>query len=272
MQKSFMKVNNKIILVTGGGNGMGRELVLNLLSKGAKVIVVDINEAALQETLRLSGDKAGQLSTYVVNITDRWAVEQLRDELIGKVGRVDGIINNAGIIQPFKKLNDLGFEIIERVVNINFYGMLNVTKTFLPLLLSLPEAHIVNVSSMGGFVPVSGQTLYGASKAAVRMLSEGLASELSDTHVKVTTVIPGAMSTNIKVNSGLGAETGAGPQGHSADAAFSPAKAAELIVDAIEKNKARIYIGKDAKSMNLIQRISPNFATRLIYKKIQHKM
>lgn len=80
------------------------------------------------------------------------------------------------------------------------------------------------------------------------------------------------MLTGIKANSGLGAEAGAGPEGHSPDAALSPVKAAELIVEAIEKNKARIYIGKDSKSMSLIQRINPNFATRLIYKKIQHKM
>lgn len=179
-----MKVNNKIIIVTGGGNGMGRELVLNLLSKGATVIAVDINETALQETLKLSLDKDGQLSMHVVNIADRGAVEQFRDELIRKFGHVDGIINNAGIIQPFKKFNDLSFEVIERIMNVNFYGMLNVTKTFLPLLLSRPQAHIVNVSSLGGFLPVAGQTIYGASKAAVKMLSKGLASELSDTCIK----------------------------------------------------------------------------------------
>ncbi|WP_252629481.1 SDR family oxidoreductase, partial [Enterobacter sp. JH539] len=90
-------------------------------------------------------------------------------------------INNAGIIQPFVKIDQLGYEVVERVFNVNFYGTLYMTKTFLPHLLTRPEAHIVNVSSMGGFLPVPGQTIYGASKAAVKLFTEGLHSELADT-------------------------------------------------------------------------------------------
>lgn len=267
-----MKVRNKTIIVTGGGNGMGRELTLNLLSKGARALAVDINGAALLETARLAGDKQEQLAVCTLNIADREALERFSDTTVARFGAVDGIINNAGIIQPFRKLNNLDFEMIDRIMNVDFFGMLNVTKIFLPALLSRPEAHIVNVSSMGGFLPVAGQTVYGASKAAVRILSEGLACELADTRVRVTTVIPGALYTNIKANSGLGAEAGAGTEGHAPDAAFSPAKAAELIVEAIEHERTRIYIGKDAKSMSLLYRLNPDFATKLVYKKIQHKI
>jgi short-subunit dehydrogenase len=88
---------------------------------------------------------------------------------------VDGLINNAGIIHPFVKLNDLSCEAIVRVVNAIFYGTLYMTKSLLPHLPGEPEAHIVNVSSMGGFVPVPGQTIYGATKAAVKLMTEGLA-------------------------------------------------------------------------------------------------
>ena len=198
-----MKVQNKVIVVTGGGNGIGRELVLNLLSRGARVAAVDIDESGLQETARLAEDKKDKLSMHIVNITDRDAVAALPEQVIAQHGAVDGVINNAGIIQPFVRVQELGYDAIERVMNVNFYGTLYMTKAFLPHLLKRPEAHIVNLSSMGGFLPVPGQSLYGASKAAVKLLTEALNSELKTTNVGVTVVFPGAIGTNIAVNSGV---------------------------------------------------------------------
>jgi len=149
-----MKVQNKLIVVTGGGSGMGRALVLDLLSRGAKVVTIDINESALQETASLAGDKQDSLSTFVVDIANKASVEELFSKVIAQFGFVDGIINNAGIIQPFVKVNELKYETIERVMNVNFYGTLYMIKAFLPHLVTRPEAHIVNISSMGGFLPV----------------------------------------------------------------------------------------------------------------------
>lgn len=116
--------------------------------------------------------------------------------MIDQHGKVDGIINNAGIIHPFLKVNELEYDKIKLVMDINFYGTLYMVKSFLPYLLKRPVAHIANVSSMGGFLPVPGQTIYGASKAAVKLLTEGLRAELKDTNVKVTLVFPGGVSTN----------------------------------------------------------------------------
>src|SRR5438552_3238973 len=116
-----MKVQNKVVVVTGGGSGMGREFVLNLLSKGAKVVAVDINETALQETVALAKGEKNSISTFVVDIANRASVEKLLNDSLERFGCVDGIINNAGIIQPFVKVNQLGFEAIERVMNVNFY-------------------------------------------------------------------------------------------------------------------------------------------------------
>ncbi|OMF28233.1 SDR family NAD(P)-dependent oxidoreductase [Paenibacillus sp. FSL H8-0259] len=116
--------------------------------------------------------------------------------MIDQHGKVDGIINNAGIIHPFLKVNELEYDKIKLVMDINFYGTLYMVKSFLPYLLKRPVVHIANVSSMGGFLPVPGQTIYGASKAAVKLLTEGLRAELKDTNVKVTLVFPGGVSTN----------------------------------------------------------------------------
>jgi short-subunit dehydrogenase len=263
-----MKVQNKVIVVTGGGSGMGRELALHLLSKNAKVVAIDINESALQETVALAGVKKDSLSTFIVDITDKSAVETLLDNVISRFGYVDGIINNAGIIQPFVKVTELNYATIERVMNINFYDTLYMIKTFLPHLLTRPEAHIVNISSMGGFLPVPGQTIYGASKAAVKLLTEGLNSELANTNVRVTVVFPGAVNTNITKNSGINIPQQSSTEGKSMKI-LSPAKATQIIIDGMENNRYRVLVGNDAKMMDFFYRINPRGAAGFISKKMK---
>lgn len=263
-----MKPTNKVIVVTGAGSGMGRALVLALLKRGARVVAVDLNESTLKETVALVG-AAGKVSAHVVNVSDRQAVEALPAEVIAAHGAVDGIINNAGIIQPFVRLNDLQYDAIERVLNVNLYGVIYMTKAFLPHLLQRPEAHIVNVSSMGGFFPVPGQSLYGASKAGVKLLTEGLYSELIDTNVRVTTVFPGAIATNISHNSGVTIQAPASAESSQSFPTTSAEDAAQIIIDGMERDAFQVYVGRDAKMMNLLYRLSPKRATRFMYGKMK---
>lgn len=260
-----MRVQDKVLVVTGGGGGIGRELVLNLLAKNARVAAVDINASALRETWALAGDRQERLSTHSVDITDKDAVAELPEQVSARHGAVDGIINNAGIIQPFVRVNDLDYAVIERVMNVNFLGTLYVTRAFLPHLLKRPEAHIANISSMGGFLPVPGQTIYGASKAAVKLFTEGLHSELLGTAVKVTVVFPGAIGTNITGNSGveldLNSEIG---RLQKLLKPLAPGKAAQIIIRGIERNRYRVLVGTDAVFMNLAYRITPKGAAKLI--------
>ncbi len=263
-----MKIADKVIVVTGGGNGIGRELVLQLLTRGARVAAVDVNEAALDETCRLAGARADRLSAHIVDITDKKAVARLVKDVAKAHGAIDGVINNAGIIQPFVKVNDLDDAAIERVMNVNFYGTLYMTRAFLPLFLERPEAHIVNISSMGGFLPVPGQSVYGASKAAVKLLTEGLHSELADTNVRVTVVFPGAIGTEIAANSGVSIAM----PGHGKAKSFKPLavdKAARTILDGVEKNRYRVLVGPDAKIMDALYRANPKRAARFIYKQMR---
>ncbi|ATB28472.1 SDR family NAD(P)-dependent oxidoreductase [Melittangium boletus] len=259
-----MKVQNKVVVVTGGGSGMGRELVLALLAKGASVAAVDINTSALEGTRELAGANRDKLATYTVNITDRGLVEALPGQVLSRFGTVDGIINNAGIIQPFVRLKDLDYAAIDRVMNVNLFGTLYMTKAFLPHLLARPEAHITNVSSMGGFLPVPGQTIYGAAKAAVKLLTEGLNSELQGTNVRVTVVFPGAVRTNIMVNSGLDARQPAKGEAGSFKT-LMPDKAARIIIEGIERNRERVMVGNDATLMDAVYRLNPQRAARFIY-------
>lgn len=125
-----MKVGKKTILVTGGGNGMGREIVLNLLSRGSNVIAVDINELALQHTASLVKENWERLTTFTADITNVKSVEQLLEKSLMAYGKIDGLINNAGIVQPFQKLNDIPFDTIDRVFDVNFNGTLYMTASF----------------------------------------------------------------------------------------------------------------------------------------------
>jgi short-subunit dehydrogenase len=263
-----MKIENKVYVVTGGGNGIGRELVLQMLAAGAKVAAVDIDDKGLQETANLAGENSANMSPHILDITDRKAVLSLPEEIISKWGAVDGLINNAGIIQPFVKSNDVEFVAIERVININFYGTVNMTKAFLPHFLERPEAHIVNVSSMGGFLPVPGQGLYGASKAAVKLFTESLYAELLGTKVHVSVVFPGAIGTDIAARSGVEMDAAAAEEGASSFNPMPPAEAAAAILKGIEKDKFRILVGSDAKFMNFLYRLSPKFATKYIVKQM----
>ena len=252
-----MKVSGKVIVVTGAGNGMGREISLNLLNKGAKVIGLDINMEGLKKTQELAGEKCDNMKLMQLDITNREAVEQTAEEAVKLFGAVDGIINNAGIIQDFIPVNKMEYRTIERVMNINFYGTLYIVKSFLPHLLTRPKAHIVNVSSMGAFAPVPGQTFYGASKAAVRALTEGLMGELMDTNVEVSEVFPGAVATDIQVHSGVknakSVSDYSEDQIKNANSSITlPSEAAEIIVSGMEAGKWKIIVGSDCKKMDLL--------------------
>lgn len=265
-----MKITEKTFLVTGGGSGIGKEVVLALLGKGAKVAAVDVRDEALVELKKEVGKDADRLSTHVLNITDKEAVGKLPAEIISAQGNIDGIINVAGIIQPFVRVNDLEYDAIDRVMNVNFYGTLYMVKAFLPYLLKRPEAHIVNVSSMGGFLPVPGQSVYGASKAAVKLLTEGLYAELADTNVRVSVVFPGATKTNISENSGVtGPKVTKDSAPQKSIPMLSADKAAQIIIKGIEKNKLHIFTGNDSKLMNVLYRLNPVFATNFILKQMK---
>ena len=260
-----MFVKNKTIVVTGAGSGIGRAICLLLLHKQANVAAVDIHPEALEETQKLAKVDADRYKAFVLDISDKDKVNALPDQVVQHFGSADGLINNAGIIQKFIPVNELPMDEINKVFNVNFYGTLYMTKAFLPVFLKNKEAHLVNISSMGGFIPFPGQTIYGASKAAVKLLTEGLYAELRDTSVRVTVVHPGAVNTNITENSGLG-KPKADANSNAAARSLTPTKAAEIIIKAMERNKFRATVGKDASLLDLLYRMSPRRATNFIGK------
>ena len=263
-----MKVNGKVIVVTGAGSGMGREITLELVRRGATVAAVDFRAESLDETADMARTLGGKVSTHTLDVSDLTKVAALPAAVEKAVGPVDALINNAGIIQPFVHVDDLDWKSIEHVMAVNFFGPVALVKAFLPGLKKRSEAHILNVSSMGAYAPVPGQTVYGASKAAIKLFTEGLRSELMETNVGVTVVFPGAVATNIAANSGMTQMTA-----DSADASKfkqTPAPvAAKAMVDAIESNNPRITIGSDATMMDRLSRLNPVMAANIIYKQMK---
>jgi len=259
-----MQITAKVFVVTGGGNGMGREVAIGLVRGGARVAAVDLSEGGLAETARLAAAPEGRLTTHILNVADRKAVLALPAAVVAAHGQVDGLLNVAGIIQPFVKIQDLDFDAIERVMNVNFWGVVNTTKAFLPALLARPQAAILNVSSMGGFLPVPGQAAYGASKAAVKLFTEALFAELQGTPVAVTVVFPGGVSTNITENSGVTVPNLEALTKGKQPTTTTPAEAGREIIDALAKGSFRLRIGGDARFMGRLSRLAPRRATLLI--------
>ncbi|MCL2455352.1 MAG: SDR family oxidoreductase [Micrococcales bacterium] len=261
-----MELNDKVFVVTGGGNGIGREVVLELVRRRAVVAAVDRSEEGLAGTVRLAGERAERISTHVVDITDRQACEALPDVVVRAHGQVDGLVNVAGIIQPFVHVADLAVEQVEKVMAVNFWGTVYLCKAFLPSLTARPAAALLNVSSMGGLVPVPGQGAYGASKAAVKLFTETLQAELMDTSVAVTVVFPGGVGTNITGNSGVQVHV---PDGAKVPKVTAPDEAGRQIVDAIAAGEPRLLIGKDAKMLDRMARVTPTKAILTVAKQMK---
>jgi len=267
-----MRVGGTTIVVTGAGSGMGRALVLELLARGATVAGVDRNAQPLAETAAAAaaGDR---LSLHVLDVTDAAAVAALPEAVVAAHSQVDGLINNAGIIQPFVDVADLPEDTARRVLEVNFWGPLRMVQAFLPALRERPQAHIANVSSMGAFLPVPGQGVYGASKAAVKLLTEALYAELLETRIGVSVIMPGAVETGITENSGVSMPAAAGAPadpGAGAQARVTrPDVAARIMLDGIEADRLHILVGRDARLMNLAVRLSPRRATHLIHRQMK---
>lgn len=261
-----------MFVVTGAGNGIGREVSLELLRRGARVAAVDLRPESLATTAELAS-VGHRLSVHTLDLTDREAVVRLPEQVAERHGHLDGLINVAGIIQRFVPFTRVPYEEMARVVDVNLWGTLHATKACLPYLLERPQACLVTISSVGGLLPLPGQTVYGASKAAVRLFTEGLYAELRRTAVAVSVVLPGAVRTEIAANSGVGARYGdeaLAPRPRGVPfRALSPARVARAIVDqAVVEGRYRVTVGADAAVLDRLSRLAPQRATELVARKV----
>jgi len=259
-----MKIKGKNVIITGGASGVGRELTKQMLEYDCNVAAIDINEENLEKLKEELNSK--KLKTYVVDMGNIESIKQFRENYKKDYSDVDIIINNAGIIQPFVKVELLDDKTINKVMNVNFFGPVNLIRFFMEdLTRDKSEQYIVNVSSMGGFFPFPGQTIYGASKAALKIFTEGLYAELEKTNVRVMIVLPGAMNTNITANSNVKVDMN---KNESNFKLLEPSVAAAQIIKGIEKNKFKLFLGSDSKFLRLLYKLNSKAAISYINKKM----
>jgi len=257
----------KVAVVTGAGSGIGQALAIELARSGAKLAISDVDVdglAGTEERLKAIG---APVRTDRLDVTEREAFLAYADAVNDHFGTVNQIYNNAGI--AFNgDVETSQFKDIERVMDVDFWGVVNGTKAFLPHLIASGNGHVVNVSSVFGLFSVPGQAAYNSAKFAVRGFTEALRQEmiLAGHPVKVTTVHPGGIKTNIVRNM-------TAVEGFDKDemvqtfdkrlANTSPQKAARIILDGVRKNKARVLVGPDAKVLDIIVRLTGSGYQRL---------
>jgi NAD(P)-dependent dehydrogenase (short-subunit alcohol dehydrogenase family) len=259
---------NDVAVVTGAASGIGRALAQRLARAGAALALADVNEPGLRETAGLAAQHGVVVSTHLVDVADAERVAQFADEVREHHGKASLLINNAGVglLGSFEELSIADFEWL---MSINFWGVVYGVKHFLPLLKQQPQAHIVNISSVFGLIGFPGQSAYCASKFAVRGFTEVLWRELAGTNVRVSTVHPGGIRTNIAAASRIGSGADASEFQDMAArfervARTTPEAAAERIVRGIQRNEKKILIGPDAGMIDRIQRLLPIRYQRLL--------
>ncbi len=256
----------KVAVVTGAGSGIGQALAIELGRSGAKVAICDVDTEGLavtEERLKAIGTpvKADRL-----DVTEREAFAAYADAVKEHFGKVNQIYNNAGI--AFSGDVEVSqFKDIERVMDVDYWGVVNGTKVFLPYLIESGDGHVINISSIFGVFSVAGQAAYNSAKFAVRGFTEALRQEmmLAKHPVKVTCVHPGGIKTNIARNATAAEGLDVTELADSFDklARTTPERAAQIILDGVRKNRARVLVGADAKILDAIVRVTGSGYQRL---------
>lgn len=261
---------NKIVAITGAGSGIGRALAINLAKRGAILALSDINEAGVNETRSLLPPNT-EAKTYVVNVASKEEVYAFADAVEKDFGIAHYIFNNAGT-SVFGTVNNISIDELQRVIDINLWGVIYGTKAFMIKMLKQNEGCIVNISSVFGLAASPCQVAYNMSKFAVRGLTETLWSELKGTGVRAVVVHPGGINTNIKGGSPICKNGGLFEQRVKKASAeilvTSPEDCAEEIIKGLVAKKSRLLVGSGAKLLHWLTRLFPDSHMNIIGKKI----
>jgi len=254
-------LDDKVSVITGAGSGIGRGLALECARRGSLLAVSDVDEAGLAETVDLA-ENAGAREVHAarLDVADRTAFATYAAEVAAHFGRVNVVVNNAGVALA-GDLTSLDYDDIEWIVGVNFWGVLHGTKEFLPHLIASGDGHLVNISSLFGLVSMPGQSMYNATKYAVRGMTEAVREEMliAGHPVGVTAVHPGGIKTAIARNARTSADEDQVATATFFDeklAKMTPERAAEIIVGAVLKNRARCLVGLDAHALHHFARLS----------------
>jgi short-subunit dehydrogenase len=265
---------NKVVVISGAGSGIGRALSIDFAKQGSKLALCDTNPLTLDETSQILLSVGVSVYTKCMDVSNLDEVEKFAEEVANKYGPADIVINNAGIGHGKLSIENFKVEDMHKIMNVNFWGMVYLSKTFIPQLKKNEPAALINISSIAGLISVGNQTIYSASKFAIRSFTEGLISELKNTQIQVSCVHPGGIKTNLVKSSIVGdiAYNSILEHVQSNTAEF----AAKKIISGIKQNKKRIIVGFDAKIAYLFYSILPLslfiYFQALFLKRIERKL
>ena len=257
--------NKSVVVITGAASGIGRALAIRLSQESiAGIAIADVNEKELKETEKLINNQNLKITTHIVNVAVEDEMRAFAEDVAKKHSRITHIINNAGVALG-GSVAEISLEDIRWLMDINFWGVVYGSKLFLPYLEHEKSAHIVNISSLFGFIAPPGQASYCASKFAVRGFTESLRHELENTNINVSLVHPGGVRTNIANDARIGKNVPLTESQIKEKRAkenenlnrTTPTQAAEIIVSGIKTKKPRIIVGFDSRLLSFIARHFP---------------
>lgn len=257
----------KVAVVTGAGSGIGQALAIELGRSGASVAISDVDTEGLKNTEDRLAAIGAKVKADRLDVTEREAFLLYADEVAEHFGKVNQIYNNAGIAYS-GDVEVSHFKDIERVMDVDYWGVVNGTKAFLPHLIASGDGHVINISSVFGLFAVPGQAAYNSAKFAVRGFTEALRMEmaLAKHPVKVTTVHPGGIKTAIARNATVaeGLDHASLAERFDTMARTSPERAARIILEGVAKNRARVLVGADAKILDAVVRVTGSGYQRIL--------
>jgi NAD(P)-dependent dehydrogenase (short-subunit alcohol dehydrogenase family) len=270
---SAMNLENRTAVITGAASGIGRAIAVSLARRDCNLALADVNDAGLSETARMaqlartdptngtSLRSALRISQHDIDVADKRSVAAFPQDVLAAHPGVDILVNNAGVAVggTFEAVNEEDFEWL---FEINFWGVVRMTRAFLPLLRKSDDARVVNLSSIYGLISPPGETSYSASKFAVRGFSNSLRHELAGSNVGVTVVHPGGVATSIADSARVPKDMPPAEIARRRALAkkaltMPPATAGEIIVKGIERRAERVLVGNDAKLLALLERLAP---------------
>tara|TARA_Y100000385_G_scaffold291511_1_gene369942 strand:+ start:2306 stop:3223 length:918 start_codon:yes stop_codon:yes gene_type:complete len=269
---------NKVAVITGAGSGMGRELAIQFVERGAKVAINDWNKESLAETLNMINHLGGKGKAYHFDVSDKSTVHDFSREVIEDFGQVDIVINNAGFTLPAKSIELTEYDDFEKLMGVNMWGVIYGSKAFLPYLKKRPDAVLMNTSSVFGIFGYPTQGPYCTAKFAVRGFTETLRLELElegVENVKVCCIHPGGIQTGIVKNIDHSKSNLTKSEIEEAEKNFqdycptTASEAASQIIRAIERQNPKLLIGRDAKFMDFVARLFPTSYSRFLLKDLK---
>ncbi|MBV9486164.1 MAG: SDR family NAD(P)-dependent oxidoreductase [Frankiaceae bacterium] len=256
-----MEYAGKTAVITGAGSGIGRALALDLAGRGAQLAISDINLVNVEETAKLCEKVGATAHAYELDVAKREAMVAHAEQVVADFGAVNLVVNNAGV-GLMANVVDMSWEDFDWLMGINFWGVIHGTKAFLPHLIASGDGHLVNISSVFGFVGVPSQSAYNAAKFGVRGFTEALRQEMliAGHPVAVSCVHPGGIRTNIARDARSAipeteAEREEQAERFAKAARTTPEQAAATILRGVDRKKARILIGPDAYLFDAVPRI-----------------